>query len=213
MPKRGQGVWAPSVPFTHKAFRPYVMVLGQLALAWNDLHLTLAMLFCHAMGGGIVKQFLAVWNAIKSDRAQRAMLVAALKAKNDSHHIHSKMSVDVTWICQRADALEDLRNDAIHSPLWGVPIAKGASVQPVAGLGNIRATKLQNKNLLAEFRWCRDSATQLRNFAMKIDAALSGRGSWPEKPKLPVRPATNVKQPHPQERKAKHPRRPQPSQP
>jgi hypothetical protein len=50
MAKRAQGVWAPSLPFTHKAFRPYVIALGQLALTWNDLHVTLAMLFCHVMG-------------------------------------------------------------------------------------------------------------------------------------------------------------------
>jgi hypothetical protein len=211
MAKRAQGVWAPSVPFTHEAFGPYVTALGQLALAWNDLHVTLEMLFCHAMGGGMVNQFLAVWSAIKSDRAQRDMLVAALKSKIDLHPLHSKMSDDVIWICGQANTLEDLRNDAIHSPLWGSPAGKGASVQPLATFGNVRASKLLNKNLLAEFRWCRDSATRLRDFAMKIDAALSGRAPWPDRPKLPARPVTNAQKPRPQERKAKRPRQPRSS--
>jgi hypothetical protein len=47
------------------------------------------------------------------------MLVAALKAQVDLDRPHPKMSNDVIWICQQADKLEDLRNDAIHSPLWG----------------------------------------------------------------------------------------------
>jgi hypothetical protein len=193
MQKRAQGVWAPSLPVTHKAFQPYVIALGQLALAWNDLHLSLAMLFCHAMGGGFVNHFLAVWNSAKFDRAQREMLLAAVKAQLDLHPLHSKMNEDITWICQQADRLEDGRNDAIHSPLWATPLGAGTSIRPVAGLGNVRATKLLNENLLAEFRWCRDLATVLRNFAMQIDAALSGRASWPARPKLPARPATNIK--------------------
>ena len=52
MSKRPHGQWAPSVPYTHAIFRPYVTALGQLALAWNDLHETLAMLFLSVMGGG-----------------------------------------------------------------------------------------------------------------------------------------------------------------
>jgi hypothetical protein len=42
--KRPSGEWAPSLPYTHPAFRPYVAALGQLTLAWNDLHLALQML-------------------------------------------------------------------------------------------------------------------------------------------------------------------------
>jgi hypothetical protein len=52
MAKRVKGEWADSIPYTHKAFRPHITVLGQLTLAWNDLHQTLAILFCSVMGGG-----------------------------------------------------------------------------------------------------------------------------------------------------------------
>jgi hypothetical protein len=38
-------------------------------------------------------------------------------------------------------------------------------VLPVVGLGHVRANKL--KNVLAEFRWCRDCSTILRDYAIK----------------------------------------------
>jgi len=45
--RRG-GVW----PHTHSAYRPYVVALGQLTLAWNVLHEAMSLLFCSVMGGG-----------------------------------------------------------------------------------------------------------------------------------------------------------------
>jgi hypothetical protein len=66
MRKRPSGEWAPSVPVTHPTFRAYVLALGQLVLAWNDLHLSLSMLFCTAKGAGYVDPFMAEWNALKN---------------------------------------------------------------------------------------------------------------------------------------------------
>lgn len=186
MVKRVKGEWAASVPYTNTAFRPYVTALGQLTLAWNDLHETLAILFCSVMGGGFSNQFLAVWHALKSDRSQRDILLAAVK----SGLIEGgppRLLVDVTWICNQADALEDARNTALHSPLWGSKWQSGTIIQPQIGLGHVRASRLSGKNLLAEFRWCRDASTVLRNFAMEIDMVLSRGGTWPDQPALPNR--------------------------
>jgi hypothetical protein len=151
--ERPRGEWQPSVPYTHKAFRPYVAALGQLTLAWNDLHLALAMLFCTVMGGGFSNPFLAIWHTLKSDRAQRDILLAAVTAtlqNGDSQNL----AEEITWICQRADVLEENRNNALHSPLWGTPRDPDHTVvTPVVGLGHVRANKLFGKNLLFEFRW------------------------------------------------------------
>jgi hypothetical protein len=38
MAKRVKGEWVASVPYTHKAFHPYSMAFGEIALAWNELH-------------------------------------------------------------------------------------------------------------------------------------------------------------------------------
>ena len=80
MVKRPSGEWQPSVPFTDKAFRPYAVALGQFALAWNDLHVALGMLFCTVMGGGFSNPALAIWHELKADRAQRDILKAAARA-------------------------------------------------------------------------------------------------------------------------------------
>jgi hypothetical protein len=187
MRKRPTGEWAPSVPVTHPAFRPYAIALGQLALAWNDLHLSLATLFCTAMGGGFVNPVLAIWNALKSDRSQREILLAAAKATLANGR-SQKLAEEIEWICKRADALEDSRNDALHSPLWGAPRGPGAPlVSPVVGLGHVRANKLLGKNLLAEFRWCRECSTKLRDYATELDMAFSRGRPLPDRPRLPPR--------------------------
>lgn len=143
------------------------------------------------MGGGYSNQFLAVWHALKQDRAQRDILLAALN-KHMNPAPPPRIIDDLKWLCGRADALEDLRNDALHSPLWAQPRGPDqAYVGPMIGLGHVRAQKLVNKDLLKEFRWCRDAAILLADFAYEIDASLSDPfRSWPKRPDWPVRPGT-----------------------
>jgi hypothetical protein len=188
MGKRPSGEWAPSVSVTHPIFRPYAIALGQLALAWNDLHLALAMLFCTVMGGGFVNQFLDIWNTLKSDRSQREILLAAAKSTFVNGGGSQKLAEEIEWICKRADALEDSRNDALHSPLWATPRGPGTSiVSPVVGLGHVRANKPLGKNLLTEFRWCRECSTLLRDYATELDFAVCRGRALPDRPKLPPR--------------------------
>jgi len=143
------------------------------------------MLFCHIMGGGFSNQFLAIWHALKVDRAQRDILLAALNA-NLLAEMPEKMAEDIKWICTRADILEDARNDALHSPLLAQ--RRGPNdimVMPDVGGGHVRAKKLLTKHLLSEFRWCRDGAIRLTDFVGEIHIYLSGyRKSWPQKPRL-----------------------------
>jgi hypothetical protein len=180
------------------------MALGQLTLAWNDLHVSLSMLFCGAMGGGNVSKYLAIWQNIASDRTQREVLKAVIQ--NDwtiMHPGNEALRDGIIWICNEATNLEDFRNNAIHSPL--IAADKSSPVAPLTGLGHIRAKKLASQpNLLAQLRWCRDAASVLRNFAMEIDEAMTKQrvGPWPKKPKLPPRPATGGTQKPSQKQKA-----------
>ncbi len=188
-----------SLPFTNKAFLAYVAALGQLALAWNGLHETLSLLFCNVMGGGVVNQPLAIWHALKVDRAQRDILLAALKSHTCGGY-PVDFEPDIEWICQRADALEDVRNDALHSPLWAEERSPGKTVvAPWVGLGHVRAQKLLSRDLLKEFRWCRDAAILLDDFAYQVDRSLSDyMRPWPKRLDWPIRPGTNgTKPPHP----------------
>jgi hypothetical protein len=149
-------------------FRPYALALGQLALAWNEFHEMLSLLFCTTMGGGNSGQFLAIWHALKSDRSQRDILLVAANA--DIHHgipeaTYQKLKESVKFLCKTATKLEDLRNDALHCPLFG----SSAGIQPLTGLGHVRANKLAAKNnLLDDFRWCRDCTLVLTQHIRNI---------------------------------------------
>jgi hypothetical protein len=67
-------------------------------------------------GAFIYHESLFVWNAVKSDRTQREMLKAAV-----NHLItdweRPELIEEANWLIDRANALADWRNDAIHSPL------------------------------------------------------------------------------------------------
>ena len=198
---------------TDPIFRPYVAALGQLALAWNGLHETLCLLFCTVMEAEAINQYAAIWHALKADRAQREMLAAATESTTRGA-LPLTFQADVKWLCGRVDALEDLRNDALHSPYWA--FVRGFNdivVMPNINLGHVRAKKLLAKNLLAEFRGCRDSAILLSRFAWQMDCALSDYTQpWPDRPALPNRPGTNERKRRPQESKAKRLRPPRSSQ-
>ncbi len=60
--------------FRSDDFRPYAIALGEMSLAWNDLHERLAALFWAALGirNGLIP--FSVWYSSKYDRAQRDML-------------------------------------------------------------------------------------------------------------------------------------------
>jgi hypothetical protein len=207
-----------SVPLTHPAFGPYVVALGQLTLAWNELHESLALLFCTVMGGGYVNQFLAVWHAVNSDRNQRAILKAAVESdvnRPDLDARHKNLVEDIRWLCGQANTLEDLRNDALHSPLWGFQRKMDeVVVMPIVGLGHVRAKKLWDKNnLLGDFRWCRDMARLLTAYARSLDRALTDcKQSWPDRPKPPEREDTKLRKRRRPTRKEAQPRQPEPSQ-
>lgn len=208
-----------SIAYTDKAFRPYVVALGQIALAWNGLHTEMAVLFAAIMGGGFSNQFFAVWHAIKNDRAQRDMLLAATKSLADrkSNQEREALIEAVTWICEKANTVEDKRNDALHSPLWGYRrgLSGEAVVTPVTGLGHERAEKLATrKSLLAEFRWCRDASIVIADYVWALQRFLSGRThSWPETPSLPNRGETTERKQRRRGPPVKHLHQPQSSLP
>jgi len=198
--------------YTDPAFRPFALTLGQLALSWNNLQETLSMLFCRIMPGDIDNQYLAIWNELKFDRAQRDVLLGAVKSDYQGAR-PPKFAKDIIWLCGQADKVEDARNNAIHSPLWLDVLGNKKVILPRTSLGNKRAQKLSGKNLLEEFRWCRDYSILLSVFASAIDAALSDLElSWPERPQQPNRGDPKKKRPLPQARKAKRPLPPRSSQ-
>jgi hypothetical protein len=108
--------------YTASEFRPYVTALGQFALAWSDMQESLGALFWtlmspHSVEGAVAHhEPLFVWYAIRSDRSQRDMLKAAVNHLTIDWQ-RTLLVAETNWIIDRANELEDRRNDAIHSPL------------------------------------------------------------------------------------------------
>ncbi len=181
------------IRITDPGFRPYVTALGQFTLAWNNLQNSLAFLFLVTMGDEVANQNIAVWSALKSDRSQRDILLAATK-NNTFPAIPIEFVSDVDWLCKEVNRLEDLRNDATHAPLYAHRRINGEFlVLPATGFGNARAAKLIDKDILAEFRFGRDVAGLLAQFTVEIADGLrhilAGEiHEWPSRPKLPPKP-------------------------
>jgi hypothetical protein len=204
--------------FTERELRPYVTAIGQLSLAWNALHEQLAAIFRllldrqitkideYGMEDGGDERPIKLWTSSKFDRPKRDMLKAAVSTiTEEERSAFPKLVEDVTWILQRADSLEDARNDAVHSPLLLLGSNKAtrevfgsAFVIPDLLHGNPRGIKLAQKDLLLEFRWCRDAALILRDFAYRISGSLSLGVvvfPWPERPSLPNRGEKSKRRP------------------
>lgn len=189
------------VSYRHKEFQPYVRALGELALAWNDLQTALSFLFSTIVSGdaGNPTQH-AIWHALKSDRSQRDILIAAAHNHNKiNSKIDPKISEDIIWMCGKINVLEDIRNDALHSPLFAKRDDNGAIiVRPLTQFGHVRAQKLATKKILFEFEYCRDCAVLFTNFTDLLDLYISlDFLKPPARPVLPNRGDTNEKKQRP----------------
>ena len=139
------------------------------------------------------------------------MLRAVIKTPQEKFDRCPKLADDVTWLLDEADKLEDARNDAIHSPLasfaadniWAQHQGIAGRIVPSVAFGNRRAMKLARKDLLTEFRWCRDASLVLRDFAGEIYQAVAARAAWPDKPSLPNRGQKKRRQNQPPPARAK----------
>ncbi len=212
--------------FDDPVFKPYAEAIGQVALTWNTLHQSLSLIFSVLIAGGDYGgQLLAMWQSLKVDRAQRAILLASVKnSVPDIQTTWPKIAKDIEWICGKITSLEDARDNAIHTPFWGFKRSTNEIiVMPVIGLGHVRAAKLWSKDILKEFHWLRDSSLKLHEFAKEIYYCLISENvrahglpvkqlSWPERPQMPNRGETNESRSPPRQvDKAKPPSRPKSS--
>ncbi len=188
---------------TSPIYKPYVIAIGQLAVAWNALHESLALLFIELLANGRAYPATDIWNAAAFDRPKRQLIRALLRTIDSKYPARLRMKVDLEWFLTEIDKVEDARNDAIHAPLTFTPksgalhslpidgTAGKPSVVPSTAFDNRRAIKLLNKDLLTEFRWCRDMSVALSKYAGELYDAIAatpcGSDSWPARPALPNR--------------------------
>jgi hypothetical protein len=194
--------------YTEKEFEPIALAIGQAALAWNGLHQALAALFVTVTATEHHNLGYAIWHSSNLDRAARGMLEASLEEIPLRWPVGFPNAVsEIEWLLKRCNSLEDDRNNLIHAPLvmlGGKPkkrenyadkLARALvgeqpmRILPFSILGNKRAAKLEGKDLLTEYRWCRDTALVLRDYTMSLMAILKINvpGTWPERPREPNR--------------------------
>jgi hypothetical protein len=211
--------------FNEPHFKPYVAAIGELMLAWNDLHERLATLFAQAMVNAKVKQSFAVWHNTRADNAKRKLLKAAI-GNLDGAELKSRPKVvqEIRWILEKADSLEGLRDDSAHGPLHATPTTildwnnllaagnlLGLKVRPNISFGNTRAIRLSNgtENLLSDFRYAKKRILILRDYAIAISTAwLNPPMPWPDRPALPDPNSNRRNTPKAKRQKQKSPARP-----
>ena len=169
----------------NKLFESHAADVGRVALSWNTLHDALGELFAEVISPDGRSVALAAWQAVQSDRSKRKMLDGVSVAALGSD---AKFTQEVKWANGQLNALEDNRNDAVHSP-YSVLIEDGAlKVVPYVFAGSVRARKLQGKNLELELRSYSTNMDRLRDFARGLlgkSLSPASDPSWPERPKLP----------------------------
>jgi len=200
--------WRRPSPFTKRKFKPYAEAMGQLALAWTDLHEALGDLYFDTLSNhdnDPVRnlQIASSWGALASDRQKRNVLEAAVQWIDMARRKECpNFQADVKWLLTRANSLEDRRNDALHSALQEVDNARVAElmglkvgdVAPVYTIMNHRSAKLaattwrRGRPLLADLRLYRDYASALAYYVRQVRTAWQRRGPWPERPPLPPLP-------------------------
>jgi len=172
-----------NLDFRNETFQPYTKAIGEMTLAWNDFHMVLSSLFDTATK--IPNRMIptAVWNSQKVDRTQRDMLRALVDLDVLGHSLRPEIRKEIGWILDRATSLEDLRNDAVHSPLLDETDGR---VYAWYQLGNQRAKKLAKKDLLKEFSWFYDTIVELREYATKLEGIMwNSSEPVPQRPELP----------------------------
>lgn len=119
--------------FNGRVFRPYTTTIGELVLAWNDLHEVLALIFVSMIGRyernelekhfhgefelHIFERYAGIWSSASYDRPKREMLKALLNPSiAEAVPTRPKFIEDVKWILGEASGLEEIRNFAVHSP-------------------------------------------------------------------------------------------------
>jgi hypothetical protein len=164
----------------------YAVAVGRVAHEWNYLHERLGALFV-AVTGMERNLALSIWYSVKSDRAQRDMLKAAIDATNSQRsEKRPEAPVDLKWLLDRANELAEARNDAVHAPCSLYIGGSGSEMRASFFDGNPRAKNLMGKELLVEFAWCERFAENLSRFAQMLGTAIAlpDRFPWPERPKI-----------------------------
>lgn len=194
--------------FTERGYQPYVQAIGQLVLAWNDLHEKLGFLFvtlldlnrvnAEAADDEIeIERWSGIWASAAYDRPKRSMLQGVLSENLQGDLKNLPMfKEDILWILKEADKIEEIRNNAVHVPLvWmgNHPVMRelvlglDLEIVPNVRLGHKRGASIAKRDirsgLLREYRWAREACLVLRDFTQQMRVAVTWHS--PDEPPEP----------------------------
>jgi hypothetical protein len=169
----------------HEAFDAYAVAVGRVSVVWNHLHFRLGGLFAVIIGGD-AELVLAAWDSVENDRTKREMLRAAINAASPERWKQTpKAPDDLLWVLRRANALSDVRNDAMHA-LVSIRLAETVEVTVALPARGERGKKLvdraaKGRKLHDEFKKCERDADALSAFVLEATATLGmpERREWP----------------------------------
>jgi hypothetical protein len=171
----------------------HALAIGKIAMAWNEFHELLGVLFASLFTKSHYVTTLAIWHCLDNDRTQRKLLRAAAET-----HLHwnKKGLEELLWLLNKTDhILSNQRNVGIHAPLNALFERDGEQfLFPVPGPGNRNAKQLDGLVVLKEFAHYEQQIVQMKAFAYSLRFKLSdGKHTddpWPERPHLSARPPT-----------------------
>jgi hypothetical protein len=170
--------------------KPYLIELGRLVLAWNDLHEKLAELW------GVIKEdpkALQQWHDLRNDREQRKLLRNTLtsdlqkrvdKRRGGTEQL-KRIKENITWLLDKIDELADHRNNFLHAPfMFSVADDGELTMQSFSMVGNQRAQALAGKDLKDEMHHHRENMAALGTFSVAITFDINGKGTSSNRPVL-----------------------------
>jgi hypothetical protein len=172
----------------------HAQAIGKVAMAWNELHEHLALIFANMFEPDSIKVALATWHSIPSDTTQREMLRSAAIAKLGKG---SQECGEILWILDEIKhKLAKQRNTGIHMPIVLVSdnyFEGEVEVAPYHWFGNRRAADMVGKNLLDEYAHYEAEIIKAHHYAaviqMKTHPGTTGDPLfWLERPNIRAHP-------------------------
>lgn len=149
-----------------------------------------AMLFAALIERGDLKLGIQIWNSLKSDDAQRTLLVATAHARippTMKSLMPPNMASRIAWAVTQANHLAAFRNDATHTPFMQKKIGARWKSVPEPYVGQpFRVKRLELIGPARLFRLLRGDLLQLGHYVGVLfsEAHVPGQFALPRKPRM-----------------------------
>jgi hypothetical protein len=157
--------------------------IGELVWASNAANGAFLLLFCEIVNPKDDRVGISIWHALKSDSAQRDVLLAAALA-TAKYSIASR----VKWAMQKAGKLSSIRNDAVHTTImFDYKRAMKPKIVDVFVAEVRRRRMSSHSNIARVFRTAKNDFVQLTFYVTSLLRVMqddTDSEPWPNRPKL-----------------------------